>query len=130
MLAILICITTSSYAQNMFIGTWHPNKADPGYDYVLGDLKVSEKETIFDVIYNQLGLDCKNVFRNDTLYLYVVGSDQGRGFTGPKYYPPKPKSLFAKCYIEKNILKLIYTQKLFYNNIKDLGLNTSFTKHD
>ena len=39
---------------------------------------------------------------------------------GPKFYPPAPKSLFAKCYIANREIHIIYTQKMFRDNIKNL----------
>jgi hypothetical protein len=105
-----------------FIGDWSKNGS-----MVCDCISIGKDTSIFGVSCNQLDLDCRNKFHGDTLYLYVIGSDQGRGFMGPKDYPPKPKSLFAKCYVivTANIeLKIIYTQPLFSKNIEDLELDT------
>ena len=113
---------------NKFGGIWYKNTDCDDDDDFCQILKVRDT-TSFDVISNQLYLDCKNVFTNDTLFLYVVGSDAGRGFTGP-YFPPKRNSLFAKCYLEKKNLKIIYTQKLFKNKVKAWQLPTTLYRHD
>ena len=67
-------------------------------------------------------------YYKDTLYLYVISTDQGRAFMGPKYYPPKPKSLFAKCYVMDTELRIIYTQPIYSKNIDDLELDTVLFK--
>ena len=121
-----ILVNLAANAQNKFIGTWSKEKGgDPICDYI----KIAKDKSDFSVVCNQLGLDCRNVYKNDTLYLYVTDSDYGRAFMGPKYTPPKPNTLFAKCYISGRDLKIIYTQKMFSNNIKDLELNTTLHKN-
>jgi hypothetical protein len=120
-----IFLGVSANAQNKFIGTWSKEKGDPICDYI----KIGKDSSVFSVVCNQLGLDCRNVYKQDTLYLYVTDSDYGRAFMGPKYEAPKTNSLFAKCYIVNSDLKIVYTQKMFSNNIKDLGLNTTLHKN-
>ena len=111
-----------SITQKDFIGTW---SNDSDITPVLNQIKIATDTSIF-VVCDQLGLVCKNVYHADTLYLIVLDSDQGRGFMGPKFFPPKPKSLFAKCFIVDSSLKIYYTQKLFRDNIKTLKLDTAF----
>jgi len=108
-----------------FRGDWY---ADKNGILVLERGMQINVTTLFTVMDFQLALECKNVFKDDTLYLYVIDSDQGRLFCGP-LYPPKPKSLFAKCYLIKNELHIIYTQKLFSDHIKQWGLVRVMYRH-
>ncbi len=111
-----------------FRGIWYRNTEcddDDSFCQVL----IVKNTTDFTVIENQLALGCKNVVKNDTLFLYVIDHDAGRGFTGP-YYPPKTNSLFAKCYLAKKELHIIYTQKIFKDHIKEWELPTKLYRHN
>jgi hypothetical protein len=111
--------------KNKFIGKW--SNSDPDDDSPpIECLDISRDSSYFGVVGNQLSVECKNVYHSDTLYLYVLDTGEGSGFTGPKFYPPKRKSLFAKCFITHSGLYIEYTQKLFRDNIKTLELNTIF----
>jgi hypothetical protein len=114
--------------RNQFMGTWCPQGTDSSDDCSC-DLEIDPDTSVFCVVNNQLGLQCKNVSTADTLYLYVLESDQGQGFMGPKFFPPKPNSLFAKCFIVDSTLRIYYTQKLFRDNIETLELNTILYKN-
>ena len=107
-----------------FIGLWSKDSDSYPCDYI----DINEDTSIFGVSCNQLGVECKNKFHGDTLYLYVISTDQGRGFMGPRYYPPRSNSLFAKCYVIRKMLKIIYTQSMYSKNIEDLELNTVLYK--
>ena len=106
-----------------FIGNWYSvgTNAFPSRVMTIG-----ADSTDFEVCGNQLGLLCRNVYKHDTLLLYIINIDCGRLFFGPPfYYPPKEKSLFAKCYLEDNELNIIYTQKLFRTHRDEFELATS-----
>lgn len=117
-------ISDTLKGEKRFIGNWGKD----GVPYVCDYIRIGKRTSIFSVSCNQLGLECRNKYHADTLYLYVISTDQGRGFMGPKYYPPKPKSLFAKCYVMDTTLNIIYTQPVFSQNIKQLRLNTVLYK--
>jgi hypothetical protein len=119
---VLLLIVSSGYAQTKFRGTWYVYDADS----LKGPcLHVGKNTTSFAVQFN-LGLDCKNKYHGDTLLLYVMQRDCGRLFQpGSGAKPPRINSLFAKCYINKSILHIIYTQKFFRDRIQKLGLITT-----
>ncbi len=116
--------------RNPFMGTWSVNGIDDGDDFMAYEnISIDLDTSDFCVQDNQLGLFCKNVYYHDSLYLYVIETDQGRRFMGPKYYPPKPGSLFAICYIRNSTLCVIYTNRLFNKHKHDLELKDTLYKN-
>ena len=127
LLVVLLLSMQSTNAQTKFIGTWYEDKKFD--DSLTNDcLLIRKKSTVFFVC-PQLDLICRNKYKGDTLLLYVVRRDCGSMFQPrTKYQPPKINSLFAKCYIREKMLHIIYTQKLFRDNIEYLQLNTVLRK--
>ena len=125
--SLLVLTSFSGTIPDKFKGKWY--RTVDCEENLSNTILTIKETTLFDVN-DQLGLDCKNVFRGDTLYLYVIAHDAGRGFWGPTYYPPRTNSLFAKCYIVKQGLRIIYTQKDFKDHIKAWGLSTIVYKHE
>jgi hypothetical protein len=117
--------TDTLKGEDRFIGRWGRDATAEICHYI----EIDEDTSLFAVACNQLGVMCRNKYRGDTLLLYVIETDQGRGFMGPKYHPPKPGSLFAKCYTIDTMLKIIYTQKMYSENIADLELDTVLIKY-
>jgi hypothetical protein len=125
LLLALIVIANSLPAQVIFTGDWY---AHADADFAV--LQITKDSTSFNVMDNQLLLTCRNEFHGDTLLLYIKDLDCGRLFYGPpNYNSPKRGSLFAKCYIQKKELKIIYAQKLFRDHARDWGLNMVFYRH-
>jgi hypothetical protein len=130
LLCTLICAANTLLAQTKFYGDWSvTSPKDTATDIIRNRLTVEKDSSSFEVIDNQLVLDCKNKFQGDTLLLYVLMSDCGRLFYGTQYHPPKRNSLFAKCYLDNNTMHIIYTQKLFKDHIKDFELCTVLYKY-
>ena len=79
-------------------------------DHTSGVVTVDPKGTTWNVFNNQLLLDFTNQMKDDTLFLLYTSSDATRPFknsTAIKF--PKPKTVFAKCYIGiKKEMGIIY----------------------
>jgi hypothetical protein len=120
-------IYTKQSLRHKLMGIWSINGTADSDEFMNNEhIEIHLNTSIFDM--PQLALGCKNVYHKDTLYLYVVDADAARGFWGPKYFPPDPKSLFAKCYLVDSGLGIYYTQKLFRNNMKALELSNVLYK--
>ncbi len=118
---VLLIVTHIAKAQDKFIGSWYLKDTADYNDY----LKVNKNTSEFLVMINQLSLKCKNKYHSDTLYLYVMKRDCGRlFFPGSDVNLPKINSLFAKCYIKDKMLHIIYTQKIFIDNVNKFKLIT------
>jgi hypothetical protein len=110
-----------------FMGLWSIYGTPDSDFYTNGEyLEIHRYITYF--VITELGVECKNVYHKDTLWLYIVGLDSKPGFWATKYSPPKTKSLFAKCYLVDSGLGIYYTQKQFRNNMKDLELSSVLYK--
>ena len=114
--------------RNIFMGTWSENKDEnselPETEYI----EIDPDTSVYSIVRNQLDIECKNDYHGDTLYLYVISSNQANRYNGPKFLKPKTKSLFAKCFIFQSELRIIYKQKLFNKN-KIIALNNVLYKN-
>jgi len=112
--------------RNNFIGEWC-NIVDTGRNmYSMDQLAITNDTSDFVDIGDQLAVECKNVYHSDTLYLYVIDTDPSGWCFTPSFHTPKPKSLFAKCYIVDSAIKIYYTQKLFRDRIEKYKIYTGF----
>lgn len=109
-------LLTHAQTKNSFIGYWeeaHDNEPD-----VIQSIGIEANETAIILQSNQISFNSTNKMKGDTLVLFFLNFDMGRGGMNYKGHNPAKGSMIAKLYIDKKkVLHIIYTNKKFIQDM-------------
>ena len=125
-LAFAILQACSSGKPPKYEGVWY--RVYPSGDSEIG-INIHRETSEFEVAPNQLSLVCNNKYRKDTLLLYVKSFDCGRDFS-LMFESPGINTLFAKCYIKRDQLCVLFNAETVKKYFRVLQLDTVFYKAD
>ena len=122
----IMTVACSPGHNQKYDGEW--NRIYTSEDTGLG-LNIHGDTTEFEVAPNQLAIVCENKYSADTLLLYVKSVDCGRDFS-LMFEPPKSNDLFARAYLMKKRLHVLFNKKIVKKYFDVLRLDTVFYRAD